>query len=309
MAFPSTKWIWLDGEFLPWDDARVHVTTHALHYGSSVFEGIRAYGTPRGAAILGLEQHLRRLFDSARMMRIAVPYTKEQVRQAILGTVSRNELTACYIRPLIFRGSQNFSLDGRNCPTHATIISFEWGRYLGEEATEQGVDVMVSSWRRMAPDTFLAMSKAGGNYVNSQFVAMEAADNGYVEGIALDIQGYVSEGSGENVFLVHQGVIYTPPFGASILQGVNRGFAITLARDLGYDVREQVIPRDMLYLADEVFFTGTAAEITPVRSIDRMQVGAGKRGPVTARLQDEFFGIVSGERPDRYGWMTPVMRE
>jgi branched-chain amino acid aminotransferase len=312
MPFPKTEWIWLDGDFVPWDDARVHVTSHALHYGSSVFEGVRAYSTPKGPAVLGLDQHLRRLFDSARMMRITVPCTPEQVRQAILETVRRNGHASCYIRPLIFRGSHNFSLDGRNCPTHATIITFEWGRYLGEEATDLGVDVMVSSWRRMAPDTFLAMlamSKAGGNYVNSQFVAMEAADNGYVEGIALDIQGFVSEGSGENVFVVYQDVIYTPPFGSSILQGVNRGFAITLARDLGYDVREQTVPRDMLYLADEVFFTGTAAEITPVRSIDRIQVGAGRRGPITHRLQDEFFGIVSGEKPDRFGWMTSVNRD
>jgi branched-chain amino acid aminotransferase len=306
MPFPRTEWIWLDGEFVPWADANVHVTSHALHYGSSAFEGIRAYNTPAGPAILGLDVHLRRLYDSCRLMRIDMPYPKEQLRQAVIEMVSRNRHKSCYIRPLVFRGSESFSLNARSCPTHATIITFEMGRYLGEEAAEQGVDVMVSSWRRMAPDTFMAMSKAGGNYVNSQLIAMEAADNGFVEGIALDIQGFVSEGSGENIFVVYRGVLYTPPLGASILEGVNRGYALTLAHEYGFDVREQMLPREMLYLADEIFFTGTAAEISPVRSVDRMVVGEGKRGPVTYKLQKAFFEIVEGKVPDRHGWLTMV---
>ncbi len=306
MPFPKTEWIWLDGEFVLWEQANVHVTSHALHYGSSVFEGMRAYATPAGPAVLGLDLHLRRLYDSCRLMRIEAPYPREQIRQAVLEMVRRNHHKSCYIRPIIFRGSDTFSLNARTCPTHASIITFEMGRYLGPAAAEKGVDVMVSSWRRMAPDTFLAMSKAGGNYVNSQLIAMEAADNGFVEGIALDIQGFVSEGSGENIFLVYRDVIYTPPLSASILEGVNRGYAMALAREFGYELREQMLPRDLLYLADELFFTGTAAEITPIRSIDRMVVGEGKRGPVTARLQDAFFDIVLGKVSDRHGWLTPV---
>ncbi len=306
MPIPKSEFIWFDGQFVPWDAANVHVTAHALHYGSSIFEGIRAYSTPRGPAILGLRPHLQRFFDSAKIMRIHIPFTIEQLEDAILETVRRNRHQGCYIRPLAFRGSETFSLNARACPTHVVIITFEWGRYLGTEAIEKGVDVMVSSWRRMATDTFAPMAKAGGNYVNSQFVAMEAADYGFVEGIALDVNGFVSEGSGENIFVVYRGEIFTPPVAASALMGITRHYAITLAQDMGYRVREENIPREMLYVADEIFFTGTAAEITPVRSVDRVPIGNGGRGPITQRIQEEFFAIVSGEKPDRFGWLTFV---
>ncbi|RME86756.1 MAG: branched-chain amino acid transaminase [Anaerolineae bacterium] len=306
MPLPKSQWIWFNGEYVPWDEANVHVSTHALHYGSSVFEGIRAYETPQGPAVLGLKPHVQRLFDSCRMLRLDPPHTPEEVEAAILELVRRNGHSSCYIRPLVFRSSGTFSLDARAVPTEMVILTIEWGRYLGAEAIENGVDVMVSSWRRIAPDTFMAMAKVGGNYVNSQLIAMEAKDNGFVEGIALDAHGFVSEGSGENIFVVYRGEIYTPPIGGSILMGVNRSYVITLAKDMGYTVREQMIPREMLYVADEIFFTGTAAEITPVRSVDRIPVGTGTRGPVTRQLQEAFFGIVSGKQPDRYGWLTPV---
>jgi branched-chain amino acid aminotransferase len=253
-----------------------------------------------------LDAHVRRLFESCRLTRLEMPYTREQIRAAILEAVARNGHKSCYIRPLIYRGSDSFSLDPRSCPTEAAIITIDWGRYLGAEAIEKGVDVMVSSWRRIAPNTSPVFSKTGGNYVNSQFVAMEAKDYGFVEGIALDVHGFVSEGSGENVFAVYRGVIYTPSFGSSILMGITRDCAITLAKEMGYDVHEQMIPRDLLYVADEIFFTGTAAEITPVRSVDHVAVGSGERGPVTKGLQDEFFGIVSGQIADRHGWLTYV---
>jgi branched-chain amino acid aminotransferase len=306
MAIPKTEWVWHNGKFVKWDDANVHVTTHALHYGSSVFEGIRAYANSKGAASLGLKQHVQRLFDSCRIVRMELPYTQEQVSSAIAETVRRNGLKACYIRPLAYKGIGTISLDARGVPTELVIFAFEFGRYLGAESIERGVDVMVSSWRRMAPDTHAAMAKSGGNYVNSQFMAMEANDGEFAEGIALDINGYVSEGSGENIFIVRRGVLYTPPVGASILLGVNRDYVMTIARDLGYEVREQTFPREMLYLADEIFFTGTAVEVTPVRSVDRITIGNGSRGPITKRIQDQFFGIIRGEIPDKYEWMTPV---
>jgi branched-chain amino acid aminotransferase len=306
MPLPKSDWIWFNGEFVPWDDAKVHVTSHVLHYGSSVFEGIRAYATPHGPAILGLEAHVRRLFESCRLIRMNLPYTQEQVCEAIKETVRRNGHKSCYIRPLVFRGADSFSLDARSCPTEMVIITFEWGRYLGADAIEKGVDVMVSSWRRIAPNTSPVLAKAGGNYINSQFVAMEAKDYGFVEGIALDIHGFISEGSGENIFLVYRGVIYTPPFSGSILLGITRDFVMQLAKENGYDVREQMIPRDLLYVADEIFFTGTAAEVTPVRSVDNVLVGNGSRGPITQKIQEQFFGIVEGRMPDRFGWLTQI---
>lgn len=306
MPLPKSKWIWFNGKFVPWDEATVHVSVHALHYGSSVFEGIRAYATPKGPAILGLEAHTRRLVESCRMIRMPVPYTLDELTGAMKEIVRKNEHRACYIRPLVFRGSESFSLDSRNIPVEVTIITIEWGRYLGADAIENGVDVMVSSWRRMAPDTHMTMAKAGGNYINSQMIFIEAKENGFTEGIALDVNGFVSEGSGENIFVVYRGVIYTPPIGASILMGITREYVITLARDMGYEVREAVIPRDMLYAADEIFFCGTAAEVTPVRSVDRISIGNGGRGPITKQIQEAFFGIVSGERPDRHGWLTLV---
>ena len=306
MSIPKSEYIWHNGKLVPWDDAQVHVTAHVLHYGSSVFEGMRAYETPRGPAIVGLREHVRRLFDSCRIIRLEVPFSQDQIVQACLETVRRNGHKSCYIRPLVFRGSGSFSLDARSCPTEVVIITFEWGRYLGAESLETGVDVMVSSWRRMAPDTFPAMAKGGGNYLNSQYVAMEAAEHGYVEGIALDVNGYVSEGSGENIFVVYRGEIYTPPLGASILLGITREYAITLAKELGFAVREQMFTRELLYVADEIFFTGTAAEITPVRSVDHIPIANGSRGPITQRIQDEYFSILTATKPDRYGWLTFV---
>jgi branched-chain amino acid aminotransferase len=306
MTISKTDTIWFDGRLIPWDQAQVHVSVHALHYGSSVFEGIRAYETASGPAVFCLDPHVDRLFNSAKVYRMEIPYTKEEIKQAIVDTIKANRHSACYIRPLVFRGFDTLSVNPLTCPVQVAIITIEWGRYLGPEAIEQGVDVGVSSWRRMAPGTFPAAAKIGGQYINSQLITMEAAEHGYTEGIALDINGFVSEGSGENLFLVSGGDILTPPLASSILQGVTRRCVITLAGDLGYQVRKELIPRELLYIADEVFFTGTAAEISPIRSVDGITVGAGHRGPVTERLQVEFFGITSGELPDRHGWLTPV---
>ena len=306
MPIPKSEKIWFNGQFVAWDEAQVHVTTHALHYGSSVFEGIRCYSTTEGPAIFRLDAHLDRLYKSAKIYRTEIPYSPDQLRQAIIETVRVNQHQSCYIRPLVFRGVGGLGLKPRQCPVEVVIITFEWGRYLGPEALEQGVDVCVSSWARMAPNTYPALAKVGGHYTNSQLVAMEALENGYTEGIALDVHGYVSEGSGENIFLVEKEIIRTPPLASSILRGVTRGCVITLARDLGYEVWEELIPREALYIADEVFFTGTAAEITPIRSIDRIPIGAGSHGPVTERIQNEFLGIASGKLADQHGWLTPV---
>jgi branched-chain amino acid aminotransferase len=300
------RYIWHNGRLVAWEDAVVHVAAHSLHYGSSVFEGIRAYPTPRGPAVFCLDAHLDRLYDSCRIFRMVVPYPKETLRRAILEVVRANGHASCYIRPLVYRGAGAFGLDPRKSPVEVAILTLEWGAYLGGEALEKGVDVMISSWRRMAPSTHPAMGKIAGNYVNSQLATMEAVDNGYAEAIMLDVQGYVSEGSGENLFLVRSGVLYTPPLAQSILPGITRQVAITLARELGYEVREVPIPREMLYVADEVFLTGTAAEITPVRSVDRQTIGQGEPGPVTRRIQDAFFAIVRGEVPDRHSWLTHV---
>lgn len=297
--------IWMNGRAVPAGQATVSVRAHALHYGSSIFEGIRAYATPNGPAAFCLPAHVTRLFDSCKIFQMALPYSPEEIHQAIVATVRDNGHTDCYVRPIVFRGDGSFSLDPRKSPVEVAIITLEWGRYLGAEAIEAGVDVMVSSWRRMAPDTMAPMAKIGGQYVNSQFIAMEAADHGFVEGIALDTQGFISEGSGENVFVIKHGVAYTPPLVSAVLPGVTRGVVMTLCRDLGIPVEEQTLPREFLYVADEAFFTGTAAEITPIRSVDRIPVGGG-RGPVTTRLQEEFFGITSGRIPDRHGWLTFV---
>lgn len=306
MAIPKSDVIWFNGEFVPWDEARVHVLSHVLHYGSSVFEGIRAYHTPQGTAVLGLEPHVKRLFNSCKVVNMPVPFTPQEVSQAILETVRRNGLDACYIRPLVFRGYNVLGVNPQNCPVEVIIATWEWGAYLGQAAIDEGVDVAVSSWRRMAPDTHPSMAKTGGNYVNSQLVVMEAQRHGYVEGIVLDVYGYVSEGSGENIFVVIDGEIYTPPLGNSILAGITRNYAMTLAADLGYKVSPMQIPREMLYMADEIFFTGTAAEITPVKSVDGRAIGSGTRGPITKALQDAFFAIVRGEEKDRHGWLTLV---
>ncbi|MCP4544808.1 MAG: branched-chain amino acid transaminase [Chloroflexi bacterium] len=301
-----TSWIWYNGKLVSWDEARVHVFAHALHYGSSVFEGIRAYPTSRGPAVLGLEPHVHRLFESCKIFRMPIPYLPEEVSQAILETVRANKLESCYIRPLVFRGLGVISLDPRACPVEVMVGTIAFGQFLGDEALKAGVDVGVSTWQRMTPNTFPAMAKIGGQYVSSQLIVMEAHDRGFAEGIAMNTAGYVSEGSGENLFLVKDGVLYTPPVTASILAGITRAFVIQLARDLGYQVKEELIVREMLYLANEIFFTGTAAEVSPVRSVDGIQIGAGERGPVTTHLQEQFFGIVKGELEDRFGWMTLV---
>jgi branched-chain amino acid aminotransferase len=271
-----------------------------------VFEGLRAYNTPGGAAIFCLDPHVDRFFGSAKMIKMPIPYDQAEIRNVIIETVRANKLDSCYIRPIAFRGFGGFSLDPRKYPVQVAVFAFPWGAYLGPEALAQGVDVGVSSWRRMAPGTFPAMGKIGGQYVNSSFAAMEANDHGYVEGIVLDINGYVSEGSAENIFVMLDQVVYTPPLGSSILRGITRTAALRILRDLGYSVVEQNIPREMLYIANEIFFTGTAAEITPVRSVDHVSIGSGSRGPITKQVQDEFFAIVQGRAPDRYAWLTYV---
>jgi branched-chain amino acid aminotransferase len=306
MAMKSSDWIWYDGRLVPWDQATVHIGAHAIHFGSSVFEGIRAYTLPSGPAIFCLEAHLDRLWASCKVFRMEIPYSRDQIRQAIWETIRANGHEACYIRPIIFRGWGTVGVNPRVCPLHVGIMTLEMGKYLGADALEQGVDVCVSSWRRMAPDTHPAAAKLGGNYVNSQFIAMEALDHGYTEGIALDINGYVSEGSGENIFVVRQGRLHTPPLTASILDGITRRCVVTLAADLALEVREESVPRELLYVADEVFFTGTAAEITPIRSVDGVPVGDGRRGPITSQLMKAFFEIVEGRVPDRHGWLTPA---
>ncbi len=299
------KYVWFNGALVPADEAKVSVLAHALHYGTSVFEGIRAYATPQGPAVFCLSQHVGRMFDSCKIFRMDLPYTPAQVTGAITETVRANGFASCYIRPIIFRGAGSFSLDPRKSPLEMAIIAVEWGRYLGAEAIEQGVDVMVSSWRRMAPDTGVPMGKIGGQYVTSQFITMEAADLGYAEGIALDAMGFISEGSGENIFVVKDGEVYTPPLTSAILPGITRGVIMTLCTDAGLAVREQPLLRDFLYVADEIFFTGTAAEVTPVKSVDRIRIGTG-RGPITKRIQDEFFGITEGKKPDRHHWLTYI---
>ena len=299
-------YIWMNGKVIPWEQATVHVFTHALHYGSSAFEGIRAYNINGQPHLFRAREHYERLLFSCKVARIPSPYTVDEWMAASDEILRANGQASAYLRPLVFRGYNTLGVDGRNCPVEAIVASVPWGAYLGKEGLELGVDVQVSSWRRMAPDTLNALAKIGGQYVNSQNVVMEAKDNGFTEGIALDVQGYVSEGSGENIFVIHKGMIYTPPLSNSILGGITRNAAITIAEDLGYTVKEQVIPREMLYLADEIFFTGTAAEITPVRSVDRLPVGEGKRGPITTAVQAKFFGIVEGELPDKWGWLTPV---
>jgi branched-chain amino acid aminotransferase len=305
MLTPTEK-IWHNGRFIKWQDATVHVLSHVVSYGSSVFEGIRCYSTAVGPAIFRLPEHVRRMFDSAKIYRMDIPYTAEQLGDAMLEVVRVNRMEACYVKPIAMRGYGDVGVNGGKNPIEVYIACWEWGKYLGEEALAQGVDVCVSSWNRMAPNTLPAMAKAGANYMNSQLIKMEAVANGYVEGIALDTAGYVSEGSGENIFVVRDGKIHTPPLGASVLPGITRDTILTLARDNGIPVIETLVPREMLYIADEVFFSGTAAEITPIRSVDRIVIGKGRRGPITEQLQNEYFGVITGTKPDRYGWLSPV---
>ncbi|CAN0407847.1 unnamed protein product, partial [Phaeothamnion confervicola] len=284
--------------------AQVHVSTHAIHYGSSVFEGLRAYETSDGPAVLGLTPHLKRFQHSCKIFRMDLAYTLDDLTQAVSSLVLKNGHRSCYIRPVAYRGAGGFALDPRKNPLDVAMFSWEWGQYLGPEALQSGVNVCVSSWRRAAPDTTPVMAKIGGNYVGPQLATMEAVDNGFDEAICLDVNGYVSEGTSENLFLVRDGIIYTAPQACSILAGVNRACVIELARDLGYQVREEMIAREMLYTADELFFTGTAVEITPIRSVDRITVGAGQPGEITRKIQEQFFGIVYGRIPDRFNWLT-----
>lgn len=302
----ATELIWRNGSLVPWDEATLHVMSHVVHYGSSVFEGIRAYKGQEGGAVFRLREHMRRLLDSAKIYRMPIPYSLDALCAAVTDTIAANNLEACYIRPLAIRAGQEMGVLPTAAPVEVFIICWRWGAYLGHDALEQGVDVTVSSWRRAAPGTVPAMAKAGGNYLSSQLTKMEAKADGYVEGIMLDVNGHVSEGSGENLFVVRDGVLYTAPLSASILNGITRDAVVTIARDLGYDVQEMLLPREFLLVADEVFFTGTAAEVTPVKSIDHSPIGEGRRGPITRAIQERFLAIVTGKAPDSRGWLTPV---
>lgn len=306
MSFKKSEKIWFNGEFVDWDAARIHVLSHVVHYGSSTFEGFRCYATSKGPACFRLDAHMRRLLDSSKIYRMELPFSQETLEQAVLETIRVNRLRGCYVRPVAFRGYGALGVDPSFCPVDVAIAVWEWGEYLGKDALEQGVAVRVSSWNRMAPNTLPALAKAGGNYLNSQLIKMEALADGYVEGIGLDVAGYLSEGSGENLFVVRDGVIRTPPLSGSVLAGITRDSVMVLAKDLGLEVREEGIAREALYIADEVFFTGSAAEVTPISSVDRIPVGSGLRGPLTKQLQEAFFGIVSGEQKDRHGWLTFV---
>ena len=305
MPIQKTDYVWHNGKFIAWDDARIHVMSHVVHYGSSLFEGIRCYAPPSGPAIFRATEHIQRLIDSARIYRTEIPFTRDQIISAMVELVGKNGAWPCYIRPVILRGYGDVGVSPLKSPIEVYICNYPWGKYLGADANE-GVDVCVSSWTRLAPNTLPTMAKAGANYMNSQLIKMEAMLNGFAEGIALDVNGYASEGSGENLFLVRNGVLQTAPLGNSVLPGITRDSVMQIARDLNLIVNESPIPRELLYLADEVFFTGTAAEITPIRSVDKIAVGTGKIGPITQSLQQEFYGIVHGEKPDRYKWLTPV---
>lgn len=302
----STEKIWHNGRFIAWNDAKIHVLSHVVSYGSSIFEGIRCYDTQRGPAIFRARDHARRLLDSAKIYRMEVPYTIEELTAGFVDTVRESGLRDCYIRPIVLRGYGDVGVLPRQNPIETYIACYPWGRYLGEEGLAGGVDVCVSSWSRIAPNTLPALAKAGANYMNSQLIRMEADINGYSEGIALDEAGYVSEGSGENLFLIRDGKIVTPPLGASVLPGITRDTVTRIAQQLQIPIVETIIPREMLYIADEVFFSGTAAEVTPIRSVDRVLVGDGRRGPITERIQKRYFEIVKAETEDEHGWLTVV---
>ncbi len=295
--------IWMNGELIDWNDAKIHILSHVVHYGSSTFEGIRCYETAKGPAVLFLDEHIKRLYDSSKIYRIEIPYSMDEMRAAVLDTIRANGHRSCYIRPLVYRSQGALGVNPHLAAIEVAIATWEWGTYLGEDVLETGVDVRVSSWNRLAPNTLPTWAKAGGNYLNSQLIKMEAIMDNYAEGIGLDVNGYVSEGSGENIFVIRDGIIYTPTSGQSILAGLTRQAVMHIARELGYDVRETMIPREALYIADEIFLTGTAAEITPVRSVDKYPVGDEKRGPVTKILQSHYLKILqSGDDP--YNWLT-----
>ncbi len=309
MGFPGTGKIWMNGRLVDWKDATIHVATHVIHYGSGVFEGARCYETPRGSACFRLDAHMKRLQMSAKVYRMEYSLDLAGWQAAVLETIRANAMKACYIRPLVYRGYDSLGVNPTTCPVDAAIMVWEWGAYLGKEALEQGCDVKVSSWSRMAPNTLPAMAKSTANYANSGLIKMDALADGYSEGIALDVYGNVSEGSGQNIFIVRDGVVITPPLASSILGGITRDSIITLAKDLGFTVQESVLPREALYIADEVFFVGTAAEVTPVRSVDKITIGSGRRGPVTEALQRAFFDVINGDVPDTHGWLTYVYEE
>ena len=306
MGFPGTGKIWMNGSLVDWNDARIHVASHVVHYGSGVFEGARCYDTVSGPACFRLDAHMKRLIDSARIYRMESPYDQQTLTDAVNTLILANRFRACYIRPLIYRGYDSLGVNPVPCPVDVAIMLWEWGAYFTQEAIEEGLDVKISTWARNAPNTTPAMAKSVANYANAQLIKMEALADGYAEGIALDTQGNLSEGSGQNVFLVRDGIILTPPIGNSVLWGITRDSVMTIARDLGYEVREQTLPRETLYIADEVFFVGTAVEVTPIRTVDRVKVGRGRRGPITEALQQKFFQIVKGEAPDTHGWLQPV---
>jgi len=303
----NSKFIWMNGEMIPWEKATVHVMAHALHYGSSVFEGLRCYNTPDGPVIFRLSTHTRRLYDSAKLYRYEIPFTPDQIEQACIETIRQNELTNAYLRPLVFLGVGSLGVvPKQDVPVDVMVAAIEWGAYLGEDGMNNGIDVCVSSWTRTTSAALPVLAKAGGHYLNAQLIGGEARRHGYVEGISVTARGTISEGSAENLFIVRDGEIFTPPLAASILGGITRDSVMTLARDLGYKVTEIDLPRELLYIADEVFLTGTAAEVTPVRSVDQIKVGNGSRGPITEAIQSAFFGLFDGRTKDQWNWLTKV---
>jgi branched-chain amino acid aminotransferase len=305
-GFPGTGKIWMNGTLVDWADATIHIASHVVHYGSGVFEGARCYDTPRGSATFRLDAHLNRLFDSAKIYRMEPKFSYSDLHKATMETIRANQFKACYIRPLVYRGYHTLGVNPFPCPVDTAIMLWEWGTYLGQDALTNGVDVCVSSWSRSAPNTFPTLAKTSANYANSSLIKMEAIAEGYSEGIALDTFGYLSEGSGQNLFLVRNNVLYTPPVTASILPGITRDSVITLARDLGFQVREEMLPREMLYIADEAFFAGTAVEITPIKTVDKIAVGNGRRGPITEAIQQAFFDVINGRVDDKHGWLEFV---
>ncbi len=303
----TSKYIWMNGKMIPWENATVHVMAHALHYGSSVFEGIRCYETPQGRCIFRLSAHIRRFFDSAKLYRYPIPFSRQEIEQACRDSIVENELKSAYIRPLAFLGAGSLGVvPNPDVPTDVIIAAMEFGTYLGEEGLTNGIDVCISSWSRTTSAALPVLSKAGGHYLNAQLIGGEARRNGFAEGISVTARGTVSEGSAENIFVVRDGKIFTPPLSAAILNGITRDTAMTLARKLGYEVIEQEIPRELLYVADELFFTGTAAEVTPIRSVDGIEIGCGSRGTITEAVQSSFFGLFDGSTKDEWGWLDSV---
>jgi branched-chain amino acid aminotransferase len=306
MSFDEKSKVWKNGKWIPWKEANTHLASHVIHYGSSLFEGIRCYKTKKGSAIFRLKEHTERLFNSAKIYRMVIPFTQDEINTACLEIIRRNNCEEAYIRPVVYRGYGPLGVNPVNCPVEVAILTWKWGAYLGKEALEKGVDVCISSWNRFAPNTMPTLAKAGSNYMSSQLIKLEAIQNGYAEGIALTTDGTLSEGSGENLFVIRKSKIHTPPMSSALLPGITRDSVITLARELGYEIIEEVLPREILYIADEVFFTGTAAEVSPIRSVDKIQVGSGSRGPITKAIQDRLFQILTAEAEDQYGWLSYI---